>query len=113
MALLTALGAVVAAGLRIDNLVAANGGGDSFANTGVQRFIIKNADASPKTVTFITQKTVGGGLAVADEAVVVPAGQTYIAGPFPPDLYNDGNGQVQVTYSAVTSVTVGVISETY
>lgn len=86
----------------------AAGGGDAFANTGYELVIIKNGDASDHTVTFVTQATVDGQ-AVADRTVTLTAGHTYAIGPFQPGIYNDANGLVQMTYSAVTSVTVKVV----
>lgn len=94
-------------GFNLDTLVAADVGGDEFANDGQMAFVITNGDASPHTVTFVTQQTVDDE-AVADKAVVVAAGDTMIIGPFPTSVYNDANSKVQATYDAVTSVTVGV-----
>lgn len=88
--------------------VSAAGGGDQFANSGQEQFFIKNGDASPHTVTFATPLTVDGQ-AVADRTVTVPAGHSMLIGPFRPAYYNDTNGNVQVSYSAVTSVTVAVV----
>jgi len=87
---------------------AAAGGGDAFANTGYEVVLIKNGDGSDHTVTFVTQQTVDGQ-AVADKAVVLTAGHTYAIGPFPTGIYNDANSLVQMTYTAVTSVTVKVV----
>ena len=87
-------------------LTAAAGVGDAFANDGQRTFFhVKNADATPTTVTFVTQKAVDG-LAVADLAVAVTNGTEQLVGPFPAEVYNDANGLVQVTYSKVTSLTV-------
>lgn len=89
--------------------VAATGGGDQFTNTGKEVLLVTNADATSKTVTLATAATVDG-LAVADRSVAVPSGKTYAIGPFPRYVYNDASAYVQVTYSAVTSVTVKVVS---
>lgn len=91
---------------------AAAGGGDTFINNGRELLHIKNASVSPITVTVVTPGTVDGG-AIADLAIVVPAGATHMAGPFPPQNYNDTGavgGLVSLTYSGVTTLTVGVIS---
>ena len=87
---------------------AAAGGGDEFANTGLQFVAIKNTDAASRTVTFVTQTTVDG-LAVADLAVVVAAGATFYVGPFKPTYYNDSGGKLQLTYSAVTNLSVAIL----
>lgn len=104
MALLTVVD-LVRAGIDMASAVAAAGGGDSFVNTGKEFLAVKNGSGGAITVTFVTQVTVDGQ-PVADLAVSVPAGHTMDIGPFPPGYYNDGSGQVQVTYSGVTSLTV-------
>lgn len=86
---------------------AAAGGGDTFANTGTEYIHIKNGDASSINVTFVTTAT-ADGLATADRVVAVPGNGERIIGPFPKATYNDEDGILSITYSAVTSVTVGV-----
>lgn len=88
--------------------VSAAGGGDEFANDGKKYFFAYNGDASPVTITFETPGTVDG-LAVADKAATIAAGDYALLGPFPPQWYNDSDGLVQVTYSGVTSLTVRVL----
>lgn len=85
----------------------AAGGGDEFVNTGEEYIHIKNGDASSHTITIVTQNT-SDGLAVADRAVAVPAGEERKIGPFPTAIYNDANQKVQLTYDGVTSVTIGI-----
>ncbi|SMF86124.1 hypothetical protein [Streptomyces sp. Amel2xC10] len=96
------------AGLRFDDkLVAAAGAGDT-AQTGAGVFLaVKNADSGSHTVTIATPGTVDG-LAIADRAVAVPAGQTFLV-PLT-DRYRDpSTGRAAISYDGVTSVTVGVI----
>ena len=77
---------------------------DSFTNDGKTLIEVINADASPNTVTIVTQSTVDG-LAVADKTVVVPAGEARIIGPFPKQIYNNTSGAVVVQHSNTTSNT--------
>jgi hypothetical protein len=91
----------------VDLLVAASGGGDSFPNDGHMFFDVNNASGSPITVTFVTPALVQG-IAIADPGISVPAGLRRKIGPFQPDLFNDATGSVAVTYSGVTTLTVGV-----
>lgn len=94
--------------------VAAGAGGDTFINSGQEIFVVKNGSGAPITVTFVTPTTVDN-LAVSDLAVTVAAGATRSVGPFPPAWYNDTaqpGGVVSVTYSSVTTVTVGVLKVT-
>src|SRR6266540_2006220 len=101
---------VVRAGGVADGAAAA-GGGDAFAHTGAELLVVKNGSVSSINVTLVTQATVEGN-AVADPVVAVGAGVTKAIGPFPRYIFGDANGLVQVTYSAVTSVTVKVLKLT-
>lgn len=87
------------------SLTALATGGDGFANDGRTYFHIKNSNASARTLTVVTQKTVDGK-AVADDAINVPGTTGDVkVGPFPPDIYNDANGRVQMTYSSEVGLT--------
>ena len=83
------------------------GGGDEFANDGKTLIHVKNGHTSPQTVQVTIQKTVDGESAGTKDVAVTNA-QERMIGPFPTDIYNDNNGKVQLTYSGVTSLTIGV-----
>jgi len=87
---------------------AAAGGGDDF-QPGPDVFVhIKNASGGSITATFVTPREVEG-LAVADLAVAIPAGDERMVGPFDAATYADpSTGLCPITYSGVTSLTVGV-----
>jgi hypothetical protein len=86
-------------------VVAASVAGDLLPNNGQEFLAVVNASGGAVTVTAaITKQT--DGITPAGKAVVVPAGATVLFGPFPPSQYNDANGNVAITYSAVTSVSV-------
>jgi len=87
---------------------AAEAGGDDFANDGRQLLLVDNGAVGALTLTVTTTKTVDGE-AVADKTIAVPAGERHLVGPFPTDVYNDGDGKVAVGYSDHTDVTVAVI----
>jgi multidrug efflux pump subunit AcrA (membrane-fusion protein) len=86
----------------------AAGGGDSLQAGDEVDLLLWNGDASSKTATLVTTKTVAG-LAVADLAVVVAAGEIRRV-RLSRDLFADVNGRVAVTYSAVTSVKVALVA---
>jgi len=107
MAVLTVQHTTGTSGL-VPTFSAAAGGGDSFVNAGGAVLQVKNGDASSHTVTVACQTACNlGGTSVHNIVVPVAAGATAMIGPFPFN-YNDAGGSVQVTYSAVTSVTVAV-----
>ncbi len=83
--------------------------GDEFVNTTGRVFLhVKNGDATDKTVTIASQKTCDQG-ETHNIAVAIPASEERLIGPLTTGRFNDGDGKVQVTYSAVTSVTVAAI----
>ncbi len=92
---------------------AAAAGGDTFANDGRTFLHVKNGGASPITVTIESQLTaaeIRAGTAEADNAVVVTNAQERIIGPFAKDAWNSDLGLVEISYTAVTTVTIAAIS---
>lgn len=95
-------------------LVAATGGGDQFANPTDERTYLEvaNGGGGSITVTITAQNTSFPGgpnvgtLTASNAGGAVVNGTTRVFGPFPARIYNDANGNVQVTYSGVTTVTV-------
>jgi hypothetical protein len=88
---------------------AAAAGGDSFPPGDRVVLHVRNADVSAKTVTVVVPGNTKYGQAAPDVTVTVPAGGQTVIGPFPPDLADPADGQVDVLYSAVTSVTVALV----
>lgn len=90
--------------------VAAAGGGDSFPNDGYTMFRVINGSGVSINVTFDAPGFTGPDQANAvDGDVVKPvgAGVTRYFGPFTDkQRFNDVNGRVNVSYSAVATVTV-------
>jgi len=83
--------------------------GHYFPNNGATFLLVTNGSQSSINVTAVSALTVEG-LAVADSVVAVGAGVTKLLGPFNPTIFNDENGNMTVTFSAVTSVTCSIIS---
>lgn len=88
--------------------VSAAVGGDAFPNDGDVLIYLRNASGSSITVTAVTQ-IAPTGLAVNDTTITVPSLGVVVAGPFPPEIYNDASGLVQLTYSSVTSFSLAAI----
>jgi hypothetical protein len=86
---------------------AANVAGDSWLNTGREMLYIKNGSGGSINLTEVLPATaVIDGIAPTPRVIAVGAAGVFILGPFPPGTYNDVNGFMNVTYSAITSVTV-------
>lgn len=64
------------------------------------------AGAGNATITIVTPATVGG-LAVAEQTFVVTgSGGVEFAGPFPPSIYNDASGDMDISTDEETGITV-------
>lgn len=92
------------------SLVAASAGGDSFANSGGVHTLlhVKNGGVTPCNVTIASPTQCSQGF-THNIVVPVAAGAEQIIGPFSSDRFNDANGNVNITYDQVASVTIGVI----
>lgn len=86
--------------------VAADVAGDRVTPGQGSYFEVVNGGASPITVTIVTPESVDGDLAVADRAVSVTNGQRRKIA-IPARYASPSDGLASITYSAVTSVTVG------
>lgn len=94
----------------IPTLAAANSGGDAFV-CGANSFLhVKNGSGSSITVTLVTPNS-DFGQAIADVTITVAAGAEKLVGPlYPAEFENDSTGLGSITYSAATTVTVGVFT---
>lgn len=92
-----------------DDEFAAAASSMEFANDGKTLFFVDNQSASTVDVSFGAQKH--ESLTITDPSTTQEADSLFVYGPFPPELYNDANGKVQVTLSATTTIFVGAISQ--
>ena len=91
------------------SMVAAAGGGDAFPNDGETLFVVTNGGGGSINVTVAPVGKTPQGYTIKDVVVAVAAGATKYLGPFDQSIFNDSTGKVAVTYSGVTTVTVGAI----
>ena len=95
---------------------AAAGGGDVITNTGGNTILhVKNGSGGNITLTVTAQKTTAsnsafGVLTKSDSVTVVTAGEERFIGPFEPNAFNNSSGQIEITYSGVTSFTIAGIN---
>lgn len=90
--------------------VAANAAGDMFANNGKMSYRVKNGSGAGITVTVQSVADPYGR--TGDQVIAVAAGAEVVVGLLDPALWNQRSGNigfVQITYSAVASVTVAII----
>lgn len=102
----------------VPSFASAAAGGDAFVDDGLERTFlrVKNGGGSSVTVTVapVTPTTVAapgvtpGPVSLPSYSVAVAASADAMIGPFPM-AYRDASGNINVTYSAVTSVTVAAI----
>jgi hypothetical protein len=89
----------------VGSLAAAAVGGDTAEITPNSVFVLNNGSAGTITATFATPGTVNG-LAIAEATMAVLAGDV---GVMPlANVFRQSTGRANVTYSGVTTVTVGV-----
>ena len=72
--------------------------------------IIDNASGGPVTVTFVCRKTCDTAGLLHDLVQTVAAGAREFFPPLQAAFVDPTTGRVKMTYSAVASVTVGVVS---
>lgn len=88
---------------------AASAGGDKFPPASDVLIRVVNGSAAAITATVVTPGTVLG-LAIADNAVSVPAGGKRTIGPFPREHFAAvADGLADITWSASASVTFAVL----
>lgn len=115
MATLTPLAPVIG-GTTYATTAATTGAGDQVANPkGTVMLMVTNGSGSSINVTLAAAATVrpaSGGfppMTLANNVVAVGAGVTMLIGPIPKAFNNLTDGNVHITYSAVTTVTVAAI----
>jgi len=99
----------------IETVASAAAGGDSFVNSGVEFIHVKNGHASAAYVVTITAQVTNihhqqfGTVTKSNVTKSVAAGQDAYIGPFKQSAFNDANNRVQITYDAVTTLSVAVL----
>ncbi len=95
----------------------ADGSGDVVANNGKLFLHIKNGSGGSITTTITAQTTsvdsgTYGTLTKADASIAIGASGEAFIGPFHPLAFNDSSSQIEITYSAVTSLTIAALTLT-
>jgi|TARA_R110000764_G_scaffold139597_1_gene227636 hypothetical protein len=99
----------------ISTLAAATAAGDEFDNSGVEFLHVKNGHATATYVVTITARVTNihhqqfGTVTKSNITKSVLPGQDAFIGPFKQGAFNDANNRVQITYDAVTTLSVAVL----
>lgn len=96
--------------------VAAGASGDLVPNVNDERTFLQVTNGSGGSINVTAtaqgtsvQKSGYGTVTVSDTVVAVADGDTALIGPFPSARFNNTSGQVAITYSDNTSVTVAAV----
>jgi hypothetical protein len=91
-------------------MASASGSGDKFPHAPNRYIEVDNGSGSSVDVTVASQYSgVPQGLSSSDLTVAVPAGERRLIGPFSERAFADTDGNVNMSYSASSSVTVAAI----
>jgi hypothetical protein len=82
--------------------------GNKFANNGDTEARIKNDSDAAIEVTIKSQKNCNRGFH-HDEVITIAANSERSIGNLEPAWFNNDQGQVEMTYSTVTEVTVAIV----
>jgi hypothetical protein len=96
-----------------DQVDYANAGeaGDTVDNAGSTFLHIKNDGGETITVTIAAETTsvpnsIYGSLTKANASIAVEAAREAVIGPFKVSAFNNSDDEIEITYTAVTSVTI-------
>ena len=88
--------------------------GDTADNGGTTFLHIKNGGGSEITATITAETTsvdsnIYGDLTKANASIAIAASGEAFIGPFKQAAFNDGDGEIAITYTGVTSVTIAAL----
>lgn len=89
--------------------VAAGASGDTVLNNGRTYIEVEDTGTTAPTVTVASQVDCNQGF-THDITVAISSGSLALIGPFPPNRFNNADGQIEVSYSSETDVTIRAIS---
>jgi len=105
---------ITEAGGTVTYSAASSGDGDTTDNSGSTFLHIKNGGVGEITATITAQTTsvesdIYGDLTKANASIAIEASGEVFIGPFKPAAFNEGDGEIVITYSGVTSVTIAAL----
>ena len=109
MANIPAATQVTAAGLDITTPATAALSSMTMANDGRTLLRVKTAATTANLTLTVQSKIQDGsaaGVSASNPVIALAANKDYVIGPFPQGVYNDANGELNIAFSAVTSILV-------
>lgn len=98
-------------GVAAPSFASVEAGGDWFVNDGRVIAWIANGHISQARAAYAAIQAQVDGESAGLKSVNIAAGTAKLFGPFPPELYNDVDGYVQLTYSASgDGMTIGLLA---
>lgn len=115
MADITTVNDITESGLANLTFTSAGAEGDKFENNGKYMVVVKNAGEETITVTFTAQTTTFvsptyGTASISNKTLVVAGGRTGYICSLPTNSFNNADGDVVITYSSNTNVSVAICS---
>lgn len=113
MATITTINEINSTGLATLSFSAASVGGDKYPNVGNSFVVIVNSSEATSVITFAAQTTsfdspIYGPAVKNSTTISVAAGRTAYVGPMEGQAFNDVDGNVNLTYSSHTGVTIAI-----
>lgn len=112
MANIPAAAAATPLGIDITTPATAAASTMTMANDGKTQLHVKTG-ATTANLTLTVQKKIddgsAAGIAGTNPVIALAANKNYVLGPFSPSVYNDANGELNLAFSAITSIVVTAI----
>jgi hypothetical protein len=84
----------------------------TMANDGKTQLHIKTGATTANLTLTVQSKIADGsaaGIAGTNPVIALAANKNYVLGPFSPGAYNDANGELNMAFSAITSIVVQAV----
>ena len=90
-------------------MTAMDAAGVEFANDGNTILLIQNDSAGTENITAVGRATNRSFNHAIDRVIATVNAKLSLCGPFPPELFNDSAGKVQLTLVDATSMTCAAV----
>jgi hypothetical protein len=87
----------------------------TMTNDGMTQLHIKTGATTANLTLTVQSKLQDGtvaGIAGTNPVIALAANKNYVIGPFKPSVYNDANGELNLAFSATTSIVLQAVRVT-